>query len=270
MIIKGFSVDAAIIDDLAYGNFGKGFPDIKVRAGSYIDCKNAKIVVVTAGIKQKSNESRLELLTRNNTIIKEITKKVISSGFNGIFLVATNPVDIMTYMVRKYSDFPASKVIGTGTMIDTARCKFLLSEKVGVNPKDIQLHVVGEHGDSMVTLWTSAKVGALSIKELLLNSDLKQIEKNVKKIGYKIIDLKDETSFALAICLNTITNAIINDEKIILDVSAPYSGIYIGMPSVIGKNGIKGVMKIKLTNEEASKLENSIEIIKNNISSLEG
>ena len=146
---------------------------IKVRAGSYMDCKNAKIVVITAGASQKSNETRLELLSRNNNVIKDITKKVVSSGFNGIFLVATNPVDIMAYMVRKYSDFPASKVIGTGTIIDSARSKFLLSEKIGISPKDIQLHVVGEHGDSSVTLWSSAKVGSLSIKELLINTDLK-------------------------------------------------------------------------------------------------
>ena len=241
-----------------------------IKAGSYMDCKGAKIVVIAAGANQRSNESRLELGSRNINVIKTITKKVVSSGFKGIFLVATNPVDIMTYMVRKYSEFDSNKVIGVGTLIDTARCKYLLSEKLGVNTKDIDLYVLGEHGDSMFVPWSNAKVGTLDITDLVLKNDLKQIEKNVKKIGYRIIDLKGETSFAIALCLTKITNAIINDESIVLPISAPYNGIYIGMPSVINKTGIKGVMKLKLTNEELNKLEDSIEILKKNISSLEG
>ena len=244
--------------------------NVNIKAGSYMDCKGAKIVVIAAGFNQRSNESRLELGSRNIDVIKNITKKVVSSGFKGIFLVATNPVDIMTYMVRKYSDFDPNKVIGVGTLIDTARCKYMLSEKLGVNTKDIDLYVLGEHGDSMFVPWSNAKVGTLDITDLVLKNDLKQIEKNVRKVGYKIIDLKNETSFSIALCLTKITNAIINNESIVLPISAPYNGIYIGMPSVINKTGIKGVMKLKLTNEELNKLEDSIEILKANINSLEG
>lgn len=240
-----------------------------VKAGSYMDCKGAKLVVITAGFSQRSNESRLELASRNVSVIKDITKKIVSSGFKGIFLVATNPVDIMTYMVKKYSDFPINKVIGTGTLIDTARCKYLLSEKINVNPNNIQLYTLGEHGDSLVIPWSNVKVGSLDIKDIVLSNDLKQIEKSVKKSGYKIIDLKGETSFAISLCLTRITKAIINDESCVLPISAPYNGIYIGMPAVINKTGIKGVMKIKLTNEEATKLEDSIEILKENINNLE-
>ena len=240
-----------------------------IKAGSYMDCKNAKIVVIAAGFNQKSNESRLELATRNRDIIKSITKKVVASGFKGIFIVATNPVDIMTYMVRKYSQFPTNKVIGVGTLIDTARCKYLLSERLGVNPNSIDVYVLGEHGDSMFIPWSYAKVGTLDIKDLILNSDLKQIQKTVRKTGYRIIDLKGETSFTIALCLTKITKAIINDESIVLPISAPYNGIYIGMPAVINKTGIKGVMKLKLTNEEANYLDESIEIIKKNINKLE-
>lgn len=242
---------------------------IKIRAGSYMDCKGAKIVVIAAGFNQKSNESRLELASRNIDIVKNITKKTVAAGFKGIFIVATNPVDIMTYMVRRYSEFPFNKVIGTGTLIDTARCKYLLSEKLGVNPKNIDLYVLGEHGDSMVIPWSNVKIGTLDIKDIVLSNDLKQIEKNVKKCGYRIIDLKGETSFSIALCLTKITNAIINNESIVLPISAPYNGIYLGMPAVINKTGIKGVMKVKLTNEEANKLEDSIEILKNKIGSLE-
>ena len=243
--------------------------NIEIKAGSYIDCKDADIVVITAGVNQKSNESRLELASRNNTIIHEITKKVVASGFNGIFLVATNPVDVMTYMVKKYSNFPTNKVIGTGTIIDTARLRFLLSNKINVNPKDIEIYVLGEHGDSCVVPWSSARVGSLDLTDIVLNSDLKQIEKIMKKSAYRIIDLKGEISLAISFCLVEITKAIINDEYRVFSISAPYDGVYIGMPAVINKNGIKGVMKIKLTNEEAIKLSKSKQILKDVIESLE-
>lgn len=243
---------------------------IKIKAGSYMDCSDASIVVIAAGANQKSNETRLELVNRNNEIIKGIVSKVIASGFDGIFLVATNPVDVMTYMVKKYSNFPTSKVIGTGTIIDTARAKYVLSEKINVDPKDIQLYVLGEHGDSSFIPWSSSMVGALNIQDIILKSDLKQIETRVKKSAYKIIDLKGETSYGIGICLTKITNAILNDEYAVLCVSAPYDGVYIGMPSVINKNGIKGVMKMKMTNEEANKLQNSRDILKQIIEDLEG
>lgn len=242
---------------------------VNIKAGSYIDCKDAKIVVIAAGVRQKPKETRLNLVSRNKIIIKEIVEKIVASGFKGIFLNVTNPVDIITYYIKKYSKFPSNKVIGTGTTIDTARCKYLLSEKLEVRPTDIDLYVVGEHGDSLIIPYSSAKVGALDIKDIMITSDLKQIETKVKKLPYKIIELKGETSFTIAMCLTRITNAIIDDEYAVLTVSAPYNGIYIGMPSVINKNGIKGVMKIKLTNEEAKKLEDSIEIIENTISSME-
>ena len=243
---------------------------IKVKAGSYMDCKDAKIVVIVAGANQKSNETRLELVSRNNAIIEDITKKTVASGFKGVFLVATNPVDVMTYMVRKYSNFSPNKVIGSGTILDTARCKYLLSDKLNVNPNDIDVYVIGEHGDSSVIPWSSARVAPLDISDIVLKSDLKQIETKVKKSAYKIIDLKGETSFGIASCLVKITNAIINDEYALLPISAPFDGIYMGMPSVIYKNGIKGVMKIKLTNEENMKLVESKEIIKSVINDLEG
>lgn len=242
---------------------------INIKAGSFVDCSDANIVVIAAGAKQKSNESRLELTSINKKVVKDITEKVVASGFKGIFVVATNPVDIMTYLVKKYSKFHTSKVIGTGTIIDTIRCKYLLEEKLDVNAKDIELFVIGEHGDSLVIPWSSARVGSLDINDILVKSDLKQIENKVKKLGYKIIDLKGETSLAISICLSKIINAIINDEYSILPVSAPYDGLYMGMPAVINKNGIKGVMKIKLTNEEAMKLEDSKDILIQTIEDLE-
>ena len=242
--------------------------NINIKAGTYIDCKDAKIVVIAAGIRQKSNETRLELISRNKPIIKEIVDKVVASGFKGIFLNVTNPVDITTYYIKKYSKFSSNKVIGTGTIIDTLRAKFFLSSKLDVRANDIDLYALGEHGDSLMIPWSSARVGALDIKDIIVTSDLRTIENKVKKIAYKIVDLKGETSFAIATCLTRITKAIINNEYAVLPVSAPHNGVYIGMPSVINKNGIKGVMKIKLTNAEAKKLENSINVIKSTIDSI--
>jgi len=201
--------------------------NIKVKAGSYIDCKDAKIVVIAAGIRQKSNETRLELISRNKPIIKEIVDKVVASGFKGIFLNITNPVDITTYYIKKYSKFSSNKVIGTGTLIDTLRAKFFLSSKLDVRSNDIDLYVLGEHGDSLMIPWSSARVGALDIKDIIVTSDLKTIENKVKKIAYKIVDLKGETSFAISLCLIRITKAIIDNEYAVLPVSAPYNGIYI-------------------------------------------
>ena len=254
--------------DLSHASIYSG-NNIKIKAGSYIDCKDAKVVVIAAGVNQKSNETRLELVSRNKEIIKTITKKVVASGFRGIFVVVTNPVDIMTYLVKKYSDFDSNKVLGTGTIVDTARLKYVLSDKLKVNPKDIDAYVIGEHGDSSVVPWSSSRVGSLDIEDIMLKSDLKKLEKTVKKSVYKLIDLKGESSFAIASCLCKITNAIINDEYALLPISAPYDGVYIGMPSVINKDGIKGVMKIKLTNEEANKLQDSIDIIKNTLENME-
>lgn len=243
---------------------------ISIKAGSFMDCKDAKIVVLTLGDHQEPKESRLDLSKKNNTLIKGIVTKIKAAGFNGIFLVATNPVDVITYMVKKYSDFPTNRVIGTGTIIDTARIKFLLSEKLNVSPKDLDVYVIGEHGDSAFVPWSSARVGALDIQDIMLKSDLKNFETKVKKLPYKIIDLKGETSFGIGVCLTRITNAIINDECSVLCISAPYDGVYIGMPSVINKNGIKGVMKVKMTGEEALKLDNSKDILKQIIDELEG
>ncbi len=240
-----------------------------VKAGEYSDCKNAKIVVIAAGDNQKNGETRLNLINKNSKIVKEIVKNVIDSGFKGIFLVATNPVDIMTYITRKYSNFPSNKVIGTGTTLDTSRLRFLLSKKIGINPKNIHAYVVGEHGDSEFVLWSSAEVGVIPIKKIVSSNDLNIIENEVKSAAYNIIKYKGETSYGIGMCLVGITDSILSDEETVLTVSSPVEDIYIGMPAVINKDGIKGVMRINLNDEELKKLENSKKIIKDAIKNME-
>lgn len=242
---------------------------IKVKAGSYKDCKDAKIVVITAGANQKPNETRLELVNRNNKILKDIVSNVVLSGFNGIFLVAINPVDVMTYITRKYSKFPSSRVIGSGTILDTSRLAFLLSEKLKVGYEDIHAYVLGEHGDSSFISWSNAKAGVIDIQNIISKAELDKMEEKVRNLAYKIIDLKGETSYGIGMCLTRITNAILNNEHKVLPVSVYYDGIYLGMPAVINKNGIKGVMRIKLNAEENKKLEKSKEVLKQIIKDLE-
>ncbi len=243
--------------------------NIKIKAGSYADCKDAKIVLISAGANQKSNESRLELVNRNNKILKEIIKKTVSSGFNGIFLLAINPVDIMCYMTKKYSNFDSNKIIGSGTILDTARLSFTLSERLNINYKDVNTYVLGEHGDSSFVCWSNTKVGPINITDIILKPELNQIEQKVRNLAYKIIDLKGETSYGVGVCLTRITNAILNNENTILTVSTYFDGVYLGMPSVINKDGIKGVIKLKLNEEERNKLEKSKNILKQIIKNLE-
>ena len=243
--------------------------NINVKAGSYKDCFNADIVVIAAGLNQEKGETRLDLIKRNKNIIESIVEEVMTNGFDGIFLVATNPVDIMSYYVKKASGLSAGKVIGTGTLLDTERLKFLLSQKIKINTENIHAYVLGEHGDSSFVVWSKSTVGMVPILNTVSRDDLDIIETEVKQLAYKIINYKDYTNYGVAMCLLKITKAILKDENLVLNVSSYVDDIYIGMPSVIGKNGVKGTMKINFTEEEQEKYENSKRVIKEAIESME-
>lgn len=241
----------------------------KIKAGTYNDAKDAKIVVITAGKNQKNNETRLDLVKENSKIIKDITNNIVKSGFDGIFLVASNPVDVMTYLVKKYSGFSANKVIGSGTILDTSRLAYLIGNKLDISINNVNAYILGEHGDSSFALWSCARVGMIEIKNILSDEELDALEYKAKNMAYKIIELKKETSYGIGECLVNITNAILNNENKILTVSSPYDDIYLGMPSIINKDGIKGVMKISLNKIEQEKLDISANILRQTIKSLE-
>ena len=237
---------------------------IKVRVGNYDECKDAKIVVIAAGANQNPGETRMDLIDKNSVIFKDIVSSVVESGFNGIFLVATNPVDIMTYLTLKYSNLPASKVIGSGTTLDTARLRFILSEKTGVCPKNIEAYVIGEHGDSEFIPWSNVNIAYKKITDLFSNDDLSKIEYEVRNAAYEIIEKKGATAYGIGMCLVRITNAILEDKNIILPVSSwdKENEICVSTPAIVGKDGIREKIFIPLSVEEKNKLIHSMNIIK--------
>ena len=244
---------------------------ISINVGEYNDCKDARIVVIAAGANQKPGETRMDLIHKNAVIFKDIVSQVMSSGFNGIFLVATNPLDVMTYLTYKYSGLPASRVIGTGTSLDTARLQLIIGKKLCINPKNIQGYVIGEHGDSEFIPWSNANISLQNIKEFFSKEELDAIEDDVRNAAYEIINKKGATYYGIGMAMVRITNAILGNENTIMALSVydENNDVYIGLPAILNETGIKGRIKLKLTPEEETKLQNSIDIIKENLKSVE-
>lgn len=243
---------------------------ISINKGTYKDCSDAKIVVIAAGSHQKPGETRTDLIDKNSKIFKEIVKEVMDSGFDGIFLVATNPLDVMTYLTYKYSGLPASKVIGTGTSLDTARLQLIIGKKLCINPKNIQGYVIGEHGDSEFIPWSNASIGLQNIKNYFSSKELSEIEDHVRTSAYEIINRKGATYYGIGMTLVRITNAILGNENLIIPLSVydEKNDVYIGLPAIVNIEGVKRRINLKLTKEEEEKLNNSIKIIKKNIESV--
>ena len=243
---------------------------IDIKAGSYEDCKDAKIVVIAAGANQNKGETRMDLIHKNSKIFKDIIKNVMASGFDGIFLVATNPLDIMTYLTWKYSGLPTNKIIGTGTSLDTARLRYMIADKLSVSPKNVHAYVIGEHGDSEFVPWSNANIGLQNIKDYLNEKQLDEIYISVRDAAYEIINRKGATYYGIGMCLVRITNAILNNDNSIITVSTydENNNIFVGLPAIINKKGIKGKIFVNLTEEETKKLQHSIDIIKDAITKI--
>lgn len=237
---------------------------INIYAGDYKDCHDAKIVVIAAGASQKENETRMDLIDKNSVIFKDIIGKVMESGFDGIFIIATNPVDVLTYQTWKYSKLNHHKIIGTGTTLDTARLRFEISDAININTKNIHAYVLGEHGDSEFVSWSNSSVGVSNIDEYLSKDDQQRIEEKVRNAAYNIINKKGNTSYGIGMSLTRITNAILGNENTILTVSSydEERDVFIGEPTIINKNGVLQKIKIQLTKEEQEKFNNSCQILK--------
>lgn len=243
---------------------------ISINKGSYSDCSDAKIVVIAAGANQKPGETRTDLINKNAKIFKDIVSNIMSSGFNGIILVATNPLDVMTYLTYKYSNLSSNQVIGTGTSLDTARLQNIIGKKICINPKNIQAYVIGEHGDSEFIPWSNANISLQSIYSFFKKDELEEIETEVRNAAYEIINRKGATYYGIGMAMVRITNAILGNENLIMPLSIydKDNDVYVGLPAILNSNGVERRIRIKLSEEETIKLQNSIDIIKNNIKSI--
>ena len=206
----------------------------------------------------------MDLIKKNSVIFKDIVTKVMQSGFDGIFVVATNPLDVMTYLTYKYSGLSPNRVIGSGTILDTARLRYLIADRLRINAKNVHAYVIGEHGDSEFVPWSNANIGLQPINNFLTDKELDDIRNSVRNAAYEIIDKKGATCYGIGMCLVKITNTILGDENNIITVSTydKVNDVYIGLPAVINKRGISSRIFVDLNKKETAKLQKSIDIIR--------
>lgn len=246
---------------------------MKIYSGDYTDCTDMDMIVICAGVPQLEGETRRDLLQKNYKVFKTIVKPIVENGFNGVFLVASNPVDVMTKVVLDLSGFPPERVIGSGTSLDTARLRYMIGDYFKVNPRNIHAYVMGEHGDSEFVAWSSAMISVLPIKELdshtdQIMSELDEIAVNVRDSAYKIIKAKKATYYGIGMVLARLTRAILNDENSIFTISAylngeySESGFYIGVPALINRNGVRKILEIPLDESEKKRFKDSAKVIK--------
>ncbi|WP_025755358.1 L-lactate dehydrogenase [Mycoplasmopsis cricetuli] len=286
-INQGLAAEYGLIDQFENPRDGNvmDFEDVifpsqrkyKVYAADYKDVKDADFIIITAGRPQKPGETRLEMVKENAEIMRNIARNVRDNGFKGITVIASNPVDIITWVYIKETGFDPKKVIGSGTILDTSRLRFLLGQKTGVSTSSIEAFVLGEHGDSSLVNFSSFKIAGLPFSKFEkltgINADNyeAEVEYPVSRKAYKIIERKRATFFGIGACLAKIVRTIQEDSKLVLPVGALLNGEYgfndvvAGVPVILGSNGIEKILEIELNEKEKSKFKNSIDVIKNSI-----
>lgn len=246
---------------------------VRVKEGSYADCADADIVCICAGVPQKQGETRLQLIDNNLKVFHNIVGEVMKNGFNGIFLVATNPVDVLAYATWKFSGLPSNQVIGSGTILDTARLCNCLGKAFNVAPASVDAHMIGEHGDSVIAAWSTAYIAGVPLREALAKlgdaeACMAEIHANVRDAAYSIIAGKGATYYGIAMGLARITKAILRNQQVVLTVSTllkgeyGQEGVYIGTPAVLNSSGIERVIEKPLDADESAKFANSAQILR--------
>ena len=249
---------------------------MQIYAGDYSDAADAAVVVVTAGAGQKPGETRLDLVKKNISIFKSIIPEISKYNKEGILLIVANPVDILTFAAAKLSGFPENRVFGSGTVLDTARLKYLLGEHLKIDSRSVHAFIIGEHGDSEIAAWSSANVSGIPLNDFCEmrghfehEKSMKRIAEDVKNSAYGIIEKKGATYYGIAMSVRRICEAIIRDEKSILPISSiqhgdfGIDGVALSMPAIVGREGVEGSVPIRLSEEEKSALKNSAETLKN-------
>lgn len=245
----------------------------KVTAGTYADCADASLVVICAGRGQRPGETRLELVEGNLKIMKSIVDEVLANDFEGIFLVASNPVDILTYGVWKYSGFPSDRVIGSGTILDSARYRFMLGEMKDVSPMSVHAYIIGEHGDTELPVVSTATVGGIQLRRQVEEEPgyaekIEKIFEETRDAAYTIIDAKGSTSYGIGMGLARITRAIVQNQGVALPVSVMLDGeygeedIYIGTTAIIDGNGVRRVVELDLNDHERELFKHSVDTLR--------
>jgi L-lactate dehydrogenase len=292
LLISGIAREIVLIDkneSLAIGecmdlNHAISFVHpTKIYAGGYEGCKDADIVVITAGANQKPDQTRTDLVQKNVEIFKEIIPSIIRYTTTAILLVVTNPVDILTYVTLKLSGFPANKVIGSGTVLDTARLKYMISEYAKVDTANIHAYIIGEHGDTELPVWSNATIGGMDVQKYCsdyaqlgnVKEELKELFEKVRNSAYEIIKLKGATNYSIALALVKITRSILRNENSILPVSTLITDYYgindvcISIPSIVNKNGVEQYVRLDLSEEEQELFKHSANTLKKFIQSIE-
>ena len=254
-----------------------------IRAGDYDDAADSGLIIITAGVNQRPGETRLDLIGKNVDILKQIIPQITSRGFEGILLVVSNPVDALTYAAWKLSGYARERVIGSGTVLDTARLKYLLGERLGVDSRSVHAFVIGEHGDSELAVWSSANVSGIDLPAFFHirgvadpGETLREIYEGVRDSAYEIIARKGATYYGIAMAVARIAGCIVRDERTVLPVSALLEGEYgldglcLSVPAVLGRRGLEQVLEIPLNDEERRALEQSARQLRQAIETMEG
>ena len=250
---------------------------VRVVAGNYQDAHNADVVVITAGVARKPGETRLDLVNKNAAILKTIVDPIVAAGFKGVFVISSNPVDILTTLTQRLSGFPKERVIGTGTSLDSMRLRILLSHRLHLSVNAVDAQILGEHGDTSFAAFNEITINGKPLAERvqLTDQDKEEIEDDVHKAGGRIIGNKGATFYGVAKCLAYITSAIIENRNVVLPISAPLegqygiNGIYLGLPAVINSQGIVQVIEYPLTVDEQAKMTHSAKAMKTVLDSIQ-
>ena len=290
LFMRGLASEILLIDrdtaraegeamDLMHGQ--AFYESIAVRAGDYRDLSSAQLVVITAGVAQKPGESRLDLLNRNAAVFRDIVGQLDRHSPDSVLVIASNPVDILTYVTQKISRRDPSRVIGTGTMLDTGRFRALLGRHYKVDPRSVHAYIIGEHGDTEVAVWSAANIGGVSLLENTLRGkpfqpdEMDRLFDEVRNAAYEIIDRKGYTNTAIGMAIVRLVQAVLDDQKSVLPVSRMLSGEYglsdvcLSIPSVIGIHGVEDAILPALSDKELGELHHSARVLKESISGIQ-
>ncbi len=290
LMCGGSTSDIALIDidqnklkgEVMDLNHGISFvPQVRIHAGSYDDCADSNIVIITAGVGQKPGETRIDLLKRNIDVFSQIIPKIIEYNRDCVLLVVTNPVDILTYAALKISGLPENQVFGSGTVLDSARFRYLLSDHCHVAPNNVHAYIIGEHGDTEVPAWSITNIAGMPIDRFCFNcgtacseDEKARIFHEVKNSAYQIIEGKGATYYAVALAVRRIVEAILRNENAVLSVSSLMRGYYgienvsLSLPSIVNENGIVKVLELALSEEEITGFRYSADTLRRSLDAI--